>query len=374
MRWMIALAALAATPALAAAPQCALPAPARMVASDSPSPLPTAQPSPNTPTPSAAAAPSPAAAKSAIPPGLASMPFVQHVAAAGATILDLGTSHGLHMMAARSGTEFRVFSVLPNGQAAVQGAPIELTVQQLATIATGSVNRLGSRDGFDGLFVRSGAQFQVFYASPDGQVVIPGILRDANGKDVTREQVANIPGAVPTVEVSGNTGPTPAAAAATGSPEATVAGAEVLAVVQKADYGSIGPASAPQVFELVDPQCIYSVRAFQQLRAFAQAGKIRLSIVPLSILDYEDHGQSTRSALALLSKPTDQIVPAWQSGDVGGPVTPQGAALLKRNMAIASAVGVKGTPTFIWRKPDGSVGRIDGVPMDIGALVSSVGS
>jgi hypothetical protein len=43
-------------------------------------------------------------------------------------------------------------------------------------------------------------------------------------------------------------------------------------------------------------------------------------------------------------------------------------------MAIAEAIGVKGTPTFIWRKTDGTVGRIDGVPMDVGALVSSVGN
>jgi thiol:disulfide interchange protein DsbG len=34
---------------------------------------------------------------------------------------------------------------------------------------------------------------------------------------------------------------------------------------------------------------------------------------------------------------------------------------------------LKGTPTFIWRKPDGTEGRIDGIPTSIDALVSSVG-
>ena len=371
MRWMIGLAVLAATPALADAPQCALPAPMQVAAVDTPST--TAPPGPNAQPPSAPEATSPGVPKIAVPPGLAAMPFVQRVADAGATVLDLGESHGLHMIAARNGAEFRVFAVLPNGQAAVEGAPVELTVQQLTTVATGSVTQLGNRDGFDGLFVRSGPKFQVFYASPDGQVVIPGILRDIRGKDVTREQIRNIPGVIPTVEVSGGSG-APAAAAAPGLPEASVAGAETLAAVKKAGYGSIGPASARQLFMLIDPQCIYSVRSFQQLRGFAQAGKIRLSIVPLSILDYEDGGQSTLSALALLSKPAEQIVPAWQSGDVGGAVTPQAGEMLRQNMAIASAIGVKGTPTFIWRKPDGSVGRIDGVAMDIGTLVASIGS
>jgi hypothetical protein len=43
-------------------------------------------------------------------------------------------------------------------------------------------------------------------------------------------------------------------------------------------------------------------------------------------------------------------------------------------MAIAHAIELKGTPTFIWRKPDGAEGRIDGIPMSMDALVSSVGS
>ncbi len=143
--------------------------------------------------------------------------------------------------------------------------------------------------------------------------------------------------------------------------------------MEKSDYGTIGPASAPRLFMLIDPQCIYSVRSYQMLRGYTQAGKIRLSVVPLSVLDYEDQGQSTRSALALLSKPPDQILSAWQAGDVAGPIAPDAATRLRQNMAIAEAIGVKGTPTFIWRKADGSVGRIDGVPMDVGALVASVG-
>jgi thiol:disulfide interchange protein DsbG len=43
-------------------------------------------------------------------------------------------------------------------------------------------------------------------------------------------------------------------------------------------------------------------------------------------------------------------------------------------MATAHAIGLKGTPTFIWRKPDGTEDRVDGIPVDLDALVSSVGS
>ena len=369
MRWIAAFAVLAATPALADAPHCAIQGPIEIAKADTPSLQ--APPAPAAATP--AAKPAALSTTRPVPPGLAGLPFLQHVASAGATLFDLGVSHGLHLAAARSGDEFRMFSVQPDGQSAIEGSPVELGVPQLLTIASGNVTQLGEKAGFTGYFVRSGQQFQVFYAVSDGSIVVPGILRDAAGRNLTRDQVASIPGAVPTVEVAGDAGGSPVTSApsTTTSPLGT---AMQLAAVEKSDFGTIGPASAPQLFMLIDPQCIYSVRSYQMLRGYAHAGKIRLSVVPTSVLDYEDHGQSTKSALALLSKPADQLLTAWQTGDVGGPISPEAPNKLRQNMGIAEAIGMKGTPTFVWRKTDGTVGRIDGLPTDVSALVSSVGS
>ena len=125
---------------------------------------------------------------------------------------------------------------------------------------------------------------------------------------------------------------------------------------------------------LIDPQCIYSVRALQMLQPYVASGRLQVLVIPLSVLDHEDQGQSTRSALALLSKPADQLVSAWQAENIKDPSGPEAASRLHANMAIAQAIGLKGTPTFIWRKPDGTEGRIDGIPMSMDALVSSVGS
>ena len=49
--------------------------------------------------------------------------------------------------------------------AAIEGAPVELTLAQLNTIASGNVTSLGEGHGFTSYFVQSGQQFQVFYAS-----------------------------------------------------------------------------------------------------------------------------------------------------------------------------------------------------------------
>ena len=125
---------------------------------------------------------------------------------------------------------------------------------------------------------------------------------------------------------------------------------------------------------LVDPRCIYSVRTLLMLRPYVAGGRLQVSVVPVSVLDHEDEGQSTRSALALLSKPADQLVSAWQAGSVNDAPTSEAAERLRANMAIAQAIGLKGTPAFIWRKRDGTEGRIDGIPVNMDALVSSVGS
>jgi hypothetical protein len=57
--------------------------------------------------------------------------FVQHVASAGAVVTDLGEAHGMRVIAARSGDQFMLFQVTSDGQAAVSGAPVELTPVQL---------------------------------------------------------------------------------------------------------------------------------------------------------------------------------------------------------------------------------------------------
>ena len=103
-------------------------------------------------------------------------------------------------------------------------------------------------------------------------------------------------------------------------------------MLQKTAFGVVGKDSAPRIYMLIDPQCIYSIRALQMLKPFVDAGRVQLAIVPLSVLDYEDNGASTQAALALLSKPAAQIVTAWQARDVNGPATPDAKARLQVNM------------------------------------------
>ncbi|MBW4025697.1 MAG: hypothetical protein HIU92_21735 [Proteobacteria bacterium] len=355
MRWTAGLFIFLATPAFAASPICALPGPLPMKGAVS---VPTKATAAVAVTATSVA---PSAASKPLPASLAEIAFAQHVASAGARVQDLGSIHGLRTIAARSGSQFMLFELAPDGQAGVSGVPIDLSLAQLQSVAAGNITDVGEAHGLQGYFVRSGQQFQVFYATPDGSGLIPGVMWDAAGKDVTRKQVAQIPGAVPTIEVGG----------ASGQP---MGDGQTIPLIKKATYGTIGPSTAPKVFMLMDPQCIYSIRAYQELQPYVRAGKLQIAIIPLSVLDYEDQGQSTRSALALLSDPPDQIAAAWQAGGETNTPDPAAAARLANNMAIAEAVGLKGTPMFWWQKADGSTAHLDGVPTDAASFVAALGS
>ena len=370
MRLILVLLAAAFSPATAvAAPLCAIPA-SSPGAPGLPHPAPAVQTSSSPAAGNAAAneAPRSVPAKSPapdIPASVARLPFVKHVVTAGAKLSDLGVSHGMHGLFARSGDQFMIFQVTPDGAAAVAGAVTDLSPTQLDTFAAGNVRDLGIEHGLRTLFVRSGQQFQVFYVTPDGERVIPGMMWDANGKDLTRAQVASIPGAVPTVVVGSDQGPGRATASTT---------VAALPLLQNAAAGSVGSATAPHVWMLIDPQCVYSIRAFRMLQPYVASGRLRISVVPLSVLDYEDQGASTKAALALLSLPADKIVTSWRARDLNGPASASAATRLRTNMAIAQAIHLRGTPTFVWRKADGSEGRLDGLPTNPNALVASVGS
>lgn len=335
------------------------------------------------PSSSAEAAAAPAAQPpraEAAPPPPPEVPVLRHVAASGASIQELGERGGLRMVVARSGAEFMLLSVAPSGEAMVAGIPADLSVARLREVGGAGVTELGERHGMRGFLVRSGDAFQVFYAAPNGERVIPGVMWDATGKNLTREQVSAIEGAIPTVTIGDVPSTAAPAAATTARPAApttvrvaaAVPSRGALAIAERTAAGSVGNPSAPHVWMFADPQCGYSVQAMQRLQPLVASGRVRVSVVPIAILDHQNAGRSTSDSLAMLSRPADQMVQAWSRGDLRTPPTPDAAARLQGNMEAAQSIGLRGTPTLVWRRADGSEGRQDGMPSDIDALVSSM--
>lgn len=296
--------------------------------------------------------------------GVSSAKALDHVMAAGAQVTEAGTSHGLRAVIARNAGEFMRFYVTPDGQALVAGLMSDLSVENLYIMAAGQATELGSLHGLRGIFVRNGSQFQVFYATPDRQRVIPGAMFDAQGHNLTRGQVSIIPGVVPTV-VIGGADPRAAAAAQDGP-------ASPLRTVEAATYGTVGSTTAPRLWVFIDPLCAWSVRAMEQLRPYVASGRLQLAVVPVSVLDHEDDGRSTVLAKAMLSLPQDEMVAAWGGNKLNNSAEPVADQRLAANLAVANAIGLRGTPTLVWRKADGGEGRADGLPSDLDALVASI--
>src|SRR5208283_2114474 len=155
----------------------------------------------------------------------------------------------------------------------VGGPQLDLAVDRLMTLASGQVKELGETHGLRGLYLRNGQEFQVLYATPDGRATIAGVMWDATGKNLTREQVSKIDGAVPTMVVGKEV---------TKPLEAT-AKADALLAVEHASFGITGDPAAPRLWMIFDPYCSYSVRAFDALRPYVAAGRIQIATIPISI-------------------------------------------------------------------------------------------
>ena len=290
--------------------------------------------------------------------------ILDHVAAAGAHLTEAGASHGLRTVVARNKDQFVRLYVSADGQAAVVGLMADLSPTDLLAMAPDQITELGTLHGLRGLFVRNAGQFQVFYAPPDNERVIPGAMFDAQGKNLTHGQIASIPGAVPTVAIGSAT---PQAA------QAQLPAGSLLKAVEATTFGTTGSPAAPRLWMFVDPLCAWSVRAMSQLRSYVTAGRVQLAVIPVSVLDHEDQGRSTAAAKAMLSLAPDAMIPAWTSNKLGEQAEPTAELRLAGNMAAVAAIGLRGTPTFVWRKTDGTEGRTDGLPSDVDAFIASVG-
>ena len=298
----------------------------------------------------------------AAPVDVETVPMLKHIASTGAQLLDLGEAHGLRSVSARSGDQFMILQIAPDGQAVVGGPQLDLPVDKLMTLASGQVKELGESHGLRGLYLRNGQEFQVLYATPDGRATIAGVMWDATGRNLTREQVSKIDGAVPTMVVEKEGTKTLEAAAK----------ADGLLAVEHASFGITGDPAAPRLWMIFDPYCSYSVRAFDELKPYLAAGRIQLAVVPISILDYETNGQSTSAAELLLSQDPAHMAEAWDHRSFRTHASPEAPTLLQENNRIAEEIGLKGTPTLVWRKSDGTAGEIDGIPKSWDALIAEV--
>lgn len=263
--------------------------------------------------------------------------------------------------------------LIPAGEIAASPALRRIT-------STGAkVYEIGNRvmnHGLQGVYAVNGDIFRVFYLTPDGQALIGGVLWEQDGHNVTRDTIAPIKGAIPTVTITGGK----AAGSQAGTPvNAPALSPEQVKRVAQANMGLDGQDGLPRLTMVIDPLCPWSIRAFNTLEPFVARGQIQLALLPIAINDHENSNASTPAATALLSVVPHDMPAAWQkiidlhhvADDM--PRTDEAALHLQQNMAVANAIGVPGTPTFIWRDKAGVSHVTEGFPGDVEQLIRELG-
>ena len=265
--------------------------------------------------------------------------------------------------------------LIPAGEIAASPALRRIT----STGAT--VYEIGNRamnHGLQSVYAVNGDIFRVFYLTPDGQALIGGVLWEQDGHNVTRDTIAPIKGAIPTVTIAG-TKPDATPSGQARSPANTTLSPDLARRVNQASFGLVGQDGRPRLIMVIDPLCPWSIRALGELEPFVAHGAIQLALLPIAINDHENGGASTPAATALLSAVPYEMEAAWRkiidlhhvTDDM--PHTAEAALHLQQNMDSAHDIGVRGTPTLIWHDKAGVSHVSEGLPGDVARLVRELG-
>jgi thiol:disulfide interchange protein DsbG len=189
---------------------------------------------------------------------------------------------------------------------------------------------------------------------------------DAMGHNVTRDQVAPIPGGIPMVKI----GPEDERAKATPEVDENQ-GADPLSLVQQTTYGHRRVAGRPTSLDV--RRSILRLLGARDAAARApcasgEGAALGHSAVGAGLRE----GRITPAARIMVSEPKDQMVADWVAGSLTGTTPADTTALPSRNMTVASTLHLRGTPTFIWKSVNGSAARADGIPPDLNAVITSI--
>ena len=186
--------------------------------------------------------------------------------------------------------------------------------------------------------------FQFVAPLADPHFVCRGVVSDDQGNNLSLADAANLPGLI-------------------ASPDRPVlkdiaTPAEAIATFSKAAFGSLGPATAPPVWVVVDPLCPHSQDTVRALIPYAEAGRVRLNILPVDAFG----PVSAHAVHVLLSGSPDHMVQDWlQAGLLQpGAVQPssESDARFKINHMILAGLmdgplHMSGVPELLWSTRDG---------------------
>lgn len=218
---------------------------------------------------------------------------------------------------------------------------------------------------------------QTFYLTPDGDALIAGLMFDGEGKNVTQLQLQELyqrdPQAI--LPPSQREGATPNHA----SIEDNLAAANhrpslnsdeynlnmrIFEGAENANWFTYGDENAPILYAILDANCPFCARAWDQLEEPVANGDVQVRVIMTGRL----HETSLEKAAAILS--ADDPVEAFNTyhgsrAPVPRGLSPEGARKVSENEDFAHEFDLNLIPTFIYISADGTPIMRDGLPGDI---------
>ncbi|MGZ9108282.1 MAG: thioredoxin domain-containing protein [Micavibrio sp.] len=243
------------------------------------------------------------------------------------------------------------------------------TLQNLAAKGA-QIRYLGREKGLDGWIAIHQGQEQYFYATPDREAVLMGLLFDKSGKMLTIRQVQNLQqGNDPTIEslmLESEAAPADPLAAIQAQlqqeQEKTATPSEKLfADIEASNWIRLGNEKAPVIYAFLDPQCPHCHDFMGDIRKdYLDAGLLQLRMIPVGFRDET----KIQAALLLAAKNPQELWYRHLDGDeaalpVSSSVNRQAVEL---NMAMMQDWTLDATPIIVYRSGKGEVKIVRGRP------------
>jgi thiol:disulfide interchange protein DsbG len=240
---------------------------------------------------------------------------------------------------------------------------------------------MGFQLGLHSWFLIKDNQVQIVYTSPDNQNAIVGVMFNAQGDNVTSQQVktlydtnkdvnaqlsnlnaqhdAMLPPVVPSLANSSLV------------PQASP-GERLMQALQNAAGVNIGAPMAPKIFMVADPYCPHCQATWRGIRNAVFGGKLQVRLVPVDAISPD----SERAAAQFLRSPDplnawDKYIAGDQSQLAGTPDTASVQAVESNHMLIESW-HIQETPFIVYRAKDGQIKIEQGQPDQVASIIDDV--
>lgn len=215
----------------------------------------------------------------------------------------------------------------------------------LKTIEQQGITILGPMEvpgGLRAFAAKAGTQPLALYLTPDNQHVIVGTLVDAYGQDMAEAQLKKMV-------------------------EQPIVEADWQKLEGSAWVQDGNPAAPRIVYTFTDPNCPYCNRFWLAARPWIEKGKVQLRHIMVGVIRQDS---STKAAAILQADSPEQALTMNERNHENGGIAPLQSVdgptteKLESNAALMAQLGFGGTPAIVFKRDDGTIDKMSGLPDD----------